>query len=76
MDSIAHRLEGLANTATSLKQRELCDEAQPFGAGWMASEAEMQALRRWLHKLTAADFERHTADLKEARLAQLGVVRN
>ncbi|PZO18391.1 MAG: hypothetical protein DCF25_09880 [Leptolyngbya foveolarum] len=51
MDSIAHRLEGLANTATSLKQRELCDEAQPFGAGWMASEAEMQALRRWMYKL-------------------------
>lgn len=33
----------------------------------------MRVLRRWMHQLTAEDFERHTADAAEARLAQSGM---
>lgn len=70
---IAHRLESLAKAATSSEQNEPSTEAQPFGAGWMASEAEMLALRRWMYRLTAADFERHTDSPEAARLAQSGM---
>lgn len=70
---IAHRLESLANAAISSLPSEPATEAQPFGAGWIASEAEMLALRRWMYRLTPEDFERHTDSLKAARLAQSGL---
>lgn len=45
---IANRLESLSET---LATREPCAEAQPFSLGFMASEAEMLALRDYLHTL-------------------------
>ena len=74
IDYIANRLVSLANaTITSANEYKLSESEQPFGSGWMASEAEMLALRRWMYKLTKEDFERHTDSPEAAQLAQSGM---